>query len=226
MSIAEKTKRLLLSKCGGYCMNPSCNKNLFQLFESGKINSIEELAHVIARSTKGPRGKGKLTDRDNYDNIIILCPNCHAEIDKNAEEYSTDKIYTWKKEHIAKIDSQFNVCIYKTRIELRDKIEEYLQENRKIFETYGPHSKEALKNPNSDYNKQWEKLSIEKIIPNNRAIVEFLKSNSQHLSNEEKDLLEEFKLHISDFEMNKIGETKLSNPKTFPEGFENIAKDE
>lgn len=207
-------------------MNPTCNTALFQLFSSGKINSIEELAHVIAKSSGGPRGKAEITDRDSYENIIILCPNCHTKIDKNPDEYSEDDIYRWKKEHISKIDSSFETKTYSSRQELRKTLEKYLSENRKIFESYGPHSKIAQEKPNSDVASQWNKMSTERIIPNNRAMERLILTNSELLSQEEIELFEEFKLHINDFEMNKMGISKITEPKTFPKGFENILIDE
>ena len=152
-------------------MNPSCNTSIFQLFSSGKINSIEELAHVIGKSSKGPRGSSKLTDRDRYENIIILCPNCHTTIDKNSDEYPKEVIYKWKEEHVRRIDSIFEIKKYEKKELLREKFAGYLEENKKIFDSYGPHSSIAKEKPYSDSADQWEKLSIEKIIPNNLSLI-------------------------------------------------------
>jgi hypothetical protein len=82
MAISEKVKRLLLSRSGGYCGNPECHLDLFPFFEDKKITNFEELAHIIGQKIEGPRGNNllPLEDRDEFDNIILLCPICHTKI--------------------------------------------------------------------------------------------------------------------------------------------------
>lgn len=74
MSINSKVQKLLYFSSGGFCQNPRCNKELYKFFESGKITNIEELAHIIGQSKKGPRGNNELDllMRDEFDNIILI----------------------------------------------------------------------------------------------------------------------------------------------------------
>ena len=101
MAISSKVIRLLLSRSGGYCGNPACHSDLFPFFEDKTITNVEELAHIIGQSKGGPRGNNSLPleDRDEYENIILLCPTCHAKIDKNPELYPLKIVKKWKKEH-------------------------------------------------------------------------------------------------------------------------------
>ncbi len=56
---------------------------------------------MVARSLKGPRGKGPLSQRarDCYNNHILLCPTCHTEIDKNSVAYPVRKLLQFKEAH-------------------------------------------------------------------------------------------------------------------------------
>ena len=89
MSISNKVQRKLLAASGGFCGNPSCHRYLFDFFETGEITNIEELAHIIGQKKEGPRGENELSlsERDEFDNIILLCPTCHTIIDKNPQLY-------------------------------------------------------------------------------------------------------------------------------------------
>ena len=115
MSISEKTKRLLLVRSGGFCANPHCHSDLFPFFESGEITNIEELAHIIGQSEDGPRGENDLpsNERDEFHNIIILCPNCHTIIDKNSHLYPIETIKEWKKNHQSSIEDILNLKLIK-----------------------------------------------------------------------------------------------------------------
>ena len=67
MAISDRIKRLLWSRSGGFCQNTSCRVDFFTFFEDRSISSIEELAHIIARSDSGPRANQQLkkTMRDD-----------------------------------------------------------------------------------------------------------------------------------------------------------------
>jgi 5-methylcytosine-specific restriction endonuclease McrA len=163
MSISSKTKRLLLARSGGYCQNPECNKDLYPYFEDGTITNIEELAHIIAKSEGGARGDEPLPldQRDEYDNIILLCPTCHTIIDKNSEKYPSQVLKKWKREHEDKIKSNFHVSKYKDRSELRVEIQKLLAENHEIFRQYGPQSDFAKGSSQSEASKMSTKGSQE-----------------------------------------------------------------
>ena len=133
------TIRRLFASSGGFCQNPQCLQPLF--VDAGDKNiTIGELAHIFSAIDNGPRTNADLTDeqRGHFDNIILLCANCHTTIDK-AEEYFTDEmIRSWKKNHIDKINATFGVKTYENRESVRQELEKYFRENNTIFVTYGP----------------------------------------------------------------------------------------
>ena len=96
-SISQKDQKILYGKASGKCS--FCKKDLV----SGPSNSdqIGQMAHIIAKAEKGPRydssyPKDKL---NTYENLILLCPNCHAKIDHSSEEYPAELLRRKKEEH-------------------------------------------------------------------------------------------------------------------------------
>ncbi|MEJ2700336.1 MAG: HNH endonuclease signature motif containing protein, partial [Desulfuromonadales bacterium] len=131
MPINERVKRLLWSRSGGYCQNPGCQSDFFTFFENGEISSIEELAHMVARSSDGPRGQGAIPigQRDEYENIILLCPSCHSLVDKNPTQFPEALLLQWKAVHEQKIKDVFVAPVFTSRGSLAARIHELLREN-------------------------------------------------------------------------------------------------
>jgi len=226
MAISERVKRLLWARSGGFCQNPSCQKDFFVFFADGTITSIEELAHIIAKSDKGPRSEEKIDIRlkDEYENIILLCPNCHTLIDKNPDQYPVETLKEWKKNHEQRIKDLFEVPIYQDRKSLRREIHKILLENKQIFQTYGPHSRHS-NSLLTDAQKAWIQYVHTKIIPNNRKIVQLLSKNIHLLTEEEKLIFEKFKIHQEAFEYNHVSGDKNSSAPLFPLEMWEILKD-
>lgn len=225
MGIDYRVKRKLWASSGGYCAKPDCHSDLFPFFENGKITNIEELAHIIGKKEKGPRGNSSISEseRDNFENIILLCPTCHTIIDKNPDLFSEDTIKNWKANHDKSVKDLFSVPKFDERSGARKHIKPYLEENKIIFKNYGPYSENA-KNDQMATEVMWEKLAIEKILPNNRYIEKIIEANQHLLNKSEFTLFIEFKLHREGFEYNKIsGDVNATVPR-FPSEFENILK--
>jgi len=225
MAIKTIVKRKLWATSGGFCGKPDCHADLFPFFEGGEITNIEELAHIIGQKKKGPRGVNPLplSERDEFKNIILLCPTCHTIIDKNPKLYSDETIKQWKANHEKSISNIFKV----PKFESREKAVKYLKplqaENKAIFDKYGPYSENAINNQMAT-ELMWEKLAIQKILPNNRKIEAFIEQNQDLLEDSEFGLFIEYKLHREGFEYNKISGDVNSAVPTFPNGFENIFK--
>jgi glutathionyl-hydroquinone reductase len=208
------TKTKLFANSGGYCQNPECNENLFKTFEEKEIH-IAEIAHIISVN-KGARKNSKLTpaEKGSYENLILLCPNCHTTIDKAEEDFPTELILKWKSEHKSKLDNVFGIKKYKNRTEVRKHLEPIFLENKMIFDTYGPNTDERF-NPESTMPILWLKKIREFIIPNNRKILNIIDSNYDLLNSEEKIVFENFKHHLHDFESKHIYNDE-SNGIQFP----------
>jgi len=226
MAISERVKRLLWARSGGFCQNPSCQKDFFVFFADGTITSIEELAHIIAKSDKGPRSEEKIDIKlkDEYENIILLCPNCHTLVDKNPDQYPVKILKEWKRNHEQRIKDLFEVPIYQDRKSLRREIHKILLGNKQIFQTYGPHSRHS-NSLLTDAQKAWIRYVHTKILPNNRKVVQLLSKNIHLLTEEEKLIFEKFKIHQEAFEYNHVSGDKNSSASLFPLEMWEILKD-
>jgi hypothetical protein len=226
MAISNRVTRLLWSRSAGYCQNPECGKDLFHFFETGELISIEELAHIIPQSPDGPRGDED-EDRSNideYENIILLCPNCHVLVDKNPSHYSGNLLKTWKAEHSNKIKMLFVAPIINTREELRREVDRLRRRNHQIFLSYGPYS-DYNQNPLSEAVEIWRRYIRTEIIPNNRRLAELLLVNERLLKNDELIVLEKFLIHKDAFEYNHLSGDKNPAAPRFPQEMDTILSD-
>lgn len=223
MSINTEVKRKLWASSGGYCGKPDCHVDLFPFFKNGEITNIEELAHIIGQKEKGPRGDSDLpiSERDEFENIILLCPTCHTTIDKTPRLFPVDTIIQWKKNHMESIKNIFLVPLFSSREEVKKYLRPIFIESKMIFDKYGPHSENEKTNQMAT-ELMWEKLAIQKLLSNNRLIQSAIENNQSLLRDNEFGLFIEFKIHREGFEYNKISGDVNSTVPTFPNGLENI----
>jgi hypothetical protein len=83
---------------------PECRIELFVTEdEYDPICVIGEMGHVTASSNAGPRGKADmgLRARDEYENLILLCRNCHIKIDTLKRSYPEGRLQEIKANHEA-----------------------------------------------------------------------------------------------------------------------------
>jgi hypothetical protein len=210
-----QTQRRLFAASAGYCQNPNCPNELF-VDAAGKSIHIAEMAHVFAASDGGPRAQPRLTDaeRGAFENLVMLCANCHTMVDKAPEAYPDATMLSWKRDHANKLQAIFGAVQYSSRVEARTAIGPLLAENRAIFEQYGPHIESAV-NPESGAAEQWKRKMFTRLLPNNRRMLAILDANLHLLGDAERDTLELFRQHINDLEAFHI-EGRRENASRFP----------
>lgn len=218
------TQRRLFASCAGYCQNPSCSKKLFDEAE-GKRFLIAELAHVFAAQDDGPRPNPELSEEERgaFENLIVLCANCHTMVDKASDAFPDSMMKRWKRGHEQTLLNLFGVQNYDDRASVRDVVEPLLIENHTVFEMYGPHIEEA-QNPESGAAEQWKRKVLTIIIPNNRKVLSFVDANRHLLSDNEKVTKERFRQHIDDLEAFHIEDARQDSSR-FPVEMADIYKD-
>lgn len=99
MSISDKDRKLLWSNSGNRCA--ICNIML-----TYGNNIIGEEAHIISSKQNGPRGNMPIAQSaiDSYENLILLCPNHHTEIDRNVDYWTVEKLKEIKRKHEEKVE--------------------------------------------------------------------------------------------------------------------------
>ncbi|MFD6277188.1 HNH endonuclease signature motif containing protein [Streptomyces sp. NPDC060209] len=216
-------KRRLWGDSGGYCGNPGCREYLFP--EDLDID-FGELAHIIPAAPAGPRAtpldaKGK-KERAHHSNLILLCANCHTQIDKAPAAYPVAMLHGWKKARVAEIEAVISVPKFQTREGARRPVQELLDENFAVISRYGPQE-----DPYSGRDSSlWFKYARATIVPNNRRILQILDANRYLLTKKEKEISTIYKLHVSQFEDRHILDDFTSGTERFPVEMHSIFSDE
>lgn len=87
------------------CMNPLCSRSLVvplggETQSLGDENSvlIKQIAHIHSERQKGPRYVSGMSidDLRSYDNLILLCPDCHTAIDTHPEKFPAETLKEWR----------------------------------------------------------------------------------------------------------------------------------
>ena len=139
------------------------------------------MAHIIAAKDGGPRSNPELSreERGAFENLVVLCANCHTMVDKAPDAFPDSMILGWKREHANKLQGLFGAVRFDDRTAARQVVAPLLAENLAIFQQYGPHI-EAASNPESGAAEQWKRKMLTRILPNNRRVLAVLDAN-RHL---------------------------------------------
>jgi len=97
-SITIAAIKKLYALSAGHCN--ICGTSLF-----GQQVHIGQMAHVIAKSPKGPRGDDLLANDNSYENLILLCANDHIRVDQDPITYTVEKLHQIKKDFEAHINN-------------------------------------------------------------------------------------------------------------------------
>lgn len=215
------TKRRLFAASAGYCQNPGCSSELF-VDTADKAIHIAEMAHIFAANDDGPRPNSELRkeERGAFENLIMLCANCHTIVDKAPDAFPDKMILKWKREHKNKLQGLFGAVTFETRVSARQALDPILAENHTIFKQYGPHV-DAANNPESGAAEQWKRKMLTRILPNSRRMLVILDTNLNLLDSNERVTLEQFRQHIDDLESFHIEGINMDASR-FPSDLVNI----
>lgn len=192
--IDEAIKRKLYAESMGRCMNPSCRRELFC-----KNGDIIEKAHIDPYCE---------TADNSFDNLVLLCPNCHTEFDKN-HAFTPEEVLGWKNTRREELKRFFSKK-YETFEDLKREVVPILRENKAIYERY------YLK----DNRTLWDKFEY-KILVNNRKLKSIFLANirliQRHREKSYSNLsyIESFMVHVDEFEATRT-EKEKSREILFP----------
>jgi hypothetical protein len=99
LSIPQSQQNLIFSMSAGYCAFPDCNLRTVALAtDADPAAVVGEIAHIHSYDDNGPRANRSLTaqQRNQYANLILLCPNHHTLVDKQFNTYTAVQIQGWK----------------------------------------------------------------------------------------------------------------------------------
>ncbi len=181
---------------------------------------IGEMAHIIAQQPDGPRGQPG-GGEDSYENLILLCPTHHTEIDKAPEGiFSVEELKRWKWEHENRISRSFLSPVFDSKKEMGLKIKRLLIQNHRIWKNSGPESQEAASNPLSSHVEIWNLRKLDTIVPNNRKVINIINNNEYLIDVNDLDACYHFVEHAEGFERNCYKRTE--GVLRFPVEFERV----
>lgn len=185
--IAENVKRRLYAESMGRCMNPNCQIELFQ-----NNGDIIEKAHIDPYCD---------TADNSFENLVVLCPNCHIKFDK-LHQFASDEVLSWKALREEQLDKIFGKK-FSSFENLKNEVCPLLSENKSIYENYYVTEEKEL----------WDKFEI-KIIINNKKLKKLLENNFNLIqSHPEKSYsnlhcIQTFIMHVDEFEATRADEEK------------------
>lgn len=111
---SENTIRMLCSKAAGMCEFEGCDKRLF--YDGVTLSKFNNayVAHIVASSSKGPRGDKTLSPllSDKLENLMLMCADHHKLIDTpttGPRDYPVERLKEMKRKHEEKIEKFCNL---------------------------------------------------------------------------------------------------------------------
>lgn len=221
--IPETEYKALWGRAAGQCSKPGCGYDCIQRFERAGAIPIGEMAHIIAASPGGPRGTGDAGD-NRYENLILLCPTHHTEIDKAPEDFPATVIFGWKRQHEDGIAHALRAPVFTSVEQLFAFASTLLIENGECHRRHGPESLQAQANPLGNGFRVWDARKLDKIIPNNTRIVDAFNRNIGLLNADQMAIFVQFVDHSYAFEMNAVDRLDRDAVPRFPAVFREMVE--
>ena len=188
------------------------------------------MAHICGDKPEANRHDPSQTpaERDDYRNLILLCPTHHMLIDRKETEaiYTMNALHEMKDAHEAKVLEILERTQMPSKAEVAREILDLLEENHQSWAQYGPKSELARTRPHDDAaHAAWmsERLSI--IVPNNRKITNILTENKATFDREEQRIVVSFLIHVRSYEKWVKSEIPYSAVVRFPLALEQLIRE-
>lgn len=219
LALSGAARRRLWAESGGYCSNPECGTFLFD--ESANVD-FAQMAHIIAASAGGPRDlespQMSPEERAQHSNIVVLCANCHMIVDKSPGSFPAELLTHWKERHENTLQQVFGTPEFPTRPSARSYVAPMLEQNRVIYDQYGPSPGEF----SEARTQQWHRHVVATMVPNNAAIGRALKRNLALLGPGERRTANIFDIHSTEFAARHLLNDWTAGSTRFPEELSTI----
>lgn len=230
MGISQRSIKLLWSAAGGRCTFPDCWEQL-AVSEAEGVSpyTIGEMAHICGDRPGANRHDKRQTDaqRDDYQNLILLCPTHHTLIDQKENEaiYDVERLHSMKSRHEEKVLARLDQPQPNDKRHVARLIIPLLEENRASWEQYGPRSELARTQPHNDAaHAVWISERLSTIIPNNRNIFAELQKSRILFNTKEQPVISEFMMHCRSYEQWVKDNIPYSAVKSFPLKFDELIR--
>lgn len=197
-AVLRAVERRLWAESMGRCMNPACHSELIR-----DAVSVGQMAHITPYSEGGT---------GSFENLVLLCPTCHTQIDSSRQENTGTILREWKHNRNLQISNLF-AQKYEAFDDLEASVSPLLRRNRTIFDAYGPTGAASI---DPERHSLWEKFEPE-IVSNNSRLDTMLMANRRLLHKSDVGFVDEFHAHCREF-IETRGDTPILREKLFPKG--------
>ncbi len=105
--VSVPVKMILMARSAGLCNFAGCHKTLVLKTEKDGEIHLSEVAHIYPLGKGGPRAKKGATipiaKKNAPDNLLLLCPTHHTQVDKAPKSYPEEMLRTMKHDLEGKI---------------------------------------------------------------------------------------------------------------------------
>lgn len=100
MPISDKSYKIIWGQFAGRCA--LCRKEVIHLTESGVTSLTGEVAHIVGEQENAARGRSSLSldDRNDPDNLMLLCREHHKIVDDDEKTYTVEQLEGIKLSHL------------------------------------------------------------------------------------------------------------------------------
>lgn len=228
MAITQKSIKLLWSGAAGHCSFSDCWERLsFGEASDFTPHTIGHMAHICGDKPESRRHNPDQTgkDRDNYSNLILLCPTHHTLIDEpeNEARFTVEVLLAMKRKH--EEETQEKLETPKSIETVCQTILPVLADNHQAWVQYGPFSEIAHKNPHSEAAyAMWLSERLTTIVPNNRRIAALISDGRSLFPAADQAVIAEFLGHVQSYEAWVHADTNYEAVTRFPTAFEEMIK--
>lgn len=222
VDISKPTRDRLFAFSGGICAK--CRGALFP--DGPKRVTIADQAHIVGASYDGPRGESQLNEinRAEYENLLLLCPNCHREVDNLPQSFPVSLLSRWKNEIENAVLNAFSDKEISTRARLGQALQCRLEANHAAWNRYGPDAAAAAGDVEGEGAEIWTRKIKQVILPNNLTMLYLLDRNSTMLTKSERAQVEDFRQHVDDLTARHLDGVLETGGARFPQGFVNLVE--
>ena len=231
MAISPKSIKLLWSNAAGLCAFPECRERLaMAATDEGSAYTIGEMAHICGERPGSNRHNPNQSadERDDYANLILLCPNHHTTVDKRENEarFPATTLLSMKASHEEFVQASLSIADLPDRPAVAVAIASLLIENRQAWSSFGPLSETARRNPHSESAYEvWLSERLTTIVPNNRRISAILRAKPDAFTAKERPTIAAFMQHARGYERWVADEISYEDVLRFPASFADLIEE-
>src|SRR5579885_128104 len=102
-NVSENVRLRLVAASAGRCELRSCNKDLYIHPVTTEPGNFAQAAHIVAFRACGPRGEVGAQGLNAFENLMLLCAECHHLVDSEPQKYPVELLREFKREHEERI---------------------------------------------------------------------------------------------------------------------------